>query len=254
MPKKHLHLLNDKGKICKNCSCGRAEEKIIMRESSFLSRVEPPLDIIDSEISLLVSYPRSGSHWINAMSELCLDKPRGPRQSNDGITWRHPKENEEFLWTFRHDVKLKINPSTSKHGDIFLYRNPVHAIYSLTKIEDNDLVIQANYYKNLFEKWISTAKTILVYEKAVEDPHGCLKLMCKHFDIEYQKENADKAIKICSKESIMNKSPGSTYHNNSVLTEKYKNERDLFYEKNYELIKKIVLTDKIKYYLDIINF
>lgn len=227
-----------------------SNEKLKIKLEDILSRRRNGLDTIpvDRKYPLLVSYPRSGSHWINAMMEISLDRSRGPDQTG-GITWRSKKANEDYLWFHCHDKKLTQPKSNSELGDIFLFRNPIDCLYSLQSINPYaNIVEESHYYKNNFEKWISMAKTVLIYEYAVKDPYGCLELGAKHFNIPFEHDKAKLAVETCTKEAIMTKIK-SAWHSDKNLTEQYKNNKTQFIEKHANTIKTIVATEITKPWL-----
>jgi hypothetical protein len=214
----------------------------------------------DPNTPLLVSYPRSGSRWINALAEVYFDRARAPAQQG-GISWVERREGEPFMWHHVHDKVLTIPESLAPCGDLFLFRNPTHCLFSLWKVEadykwkveNSSIETEAAAYLGLFEKWISRARTVLVYEKAVEDPAGCLRLMSEHFGLPWNGSRAELAIHTCTKEAVMSKLQTlgvyDIYHNSSVLSDEYAQERESFYRENNQQILSWVLTDKTTPYL-----
>lgn len=201
-----------------------------------------------STIPLFVSYPRCGSVWIQAMAEIYFQRPRGPSQAG-GVTWIEHTKDEKFMWFHTHDKRLKTLCSTTQFGDIFLFRNPVDAIYSRTRVPRcQDITTEATKYKELFEKWIVTAKTVIVYEHTVSCPLQTLKLLSNHFEVDWNQERADLAVDTCSKVAVMTKA-NTRYHNDKVLKTQYGKDRVQFRKSHKKEILDIVLTDKTEKWL-----
>src|SRR5664280_1077746 len=77
------------------------------------------------DFSFLVSFPRTGSHWLRMIMELYFKKPSLVRIF-------YFKDAQEFTCYHRHDEELDIE----RRNVLYLYRNPVDTIYS-----------QLGYYK-----------------------------------------------------------------------------------------------------------
>jgi len=223
--------------------------KIKINKWAYLGKIQ------QTEVPYFLSYPRSGCHWLNALFELYFNRVRGPRNINEKeyLSFVDKKDDEEYMWYQTHDRSLLQHPSESEFGDIFLFRNPIHCIYSLSVIEgntNNKILEEAEHYKNLMEKWIDEVNTIIIYEYAVENPYKCLEIISKHFKQPYNKERAELAVRTCTKEAIMSKLKTSKYHNTTVLSKEYQDNRIKF-EKNYgPLIRDITTTNITKPWLE----
>jgi len=201
-----------------------------------------------------ISFPRSGCIWLQAVLELYFDRPRGPKQ-NGGITWRPFRKGDEYLWIHSHDKGLKLKPKKPS-GHIFLYRNPVDAIYSLLSFRikgslEEKILNESRYFKNLFKKWVleGRASTILTYEEAVEDTNIIIKKASQHFQIPWNQSQAQYAIGICTKEAILTKMPRSRFHSRKSLSKKYINGREEFRESWEKFIFDIILNEENRPYL-----
>lgn len=205
-----------------------------------------------SKIPWVITCPRSGTIWLQNLMELYFDAPHGPNQTG-GITWRPPKIDEEgnlepFMWQHSHDEGNNIEPSDTEVGDIFIYRNPIDAIFSLNKIPGHpgDINSYAEHFKRLVEKWSTEARTIITYEEAVADTLSTLKIISEHFRKDWKQEHAIKCIKKTSKKKILKKGSavGSRYHNTNLLNKNYNKEREEFKKQYGPQIMKIVSTKK----------
>ena len=137
----------------------------------------------------LISFPRSGCHWLMRVIELCTDRPRMSVQGHP-IPWYNAKR--EPWGVHRHDydfvnhtgeIKLlddELKPENFSNV-IYLYRNPVDALYSLfefldcPKTEENIEMASQAYYLHK-AKWLNGADQIpnfltVRYEDLVN--HGC---------------------------------------------------------------------------------
>lgn len=100
---------------------------------------------------LVVSYPRSGAHWISSVSEMYFNRPRLRKGSPSFLPDK--KKRRDWMWIHDHDADLKIIRNLHKKKPLankilFLYRNPVDVIYShLNAISKN-----YNTYGYLFGK------------------------------------------------------------------------------------------------------
>lgn len=198
-----------------------------------------------------------------ALLELYLSKPRYEFEKK-GIHWLDEKfVNEECAFSKVHDNAGDIQPSSSDFGDIFLIRDPVDAIYSRRRVKGIPAAVSQEYgavkqlsndWKVLTEKWINSAKTIIVYELSVKDPIATLKILSEHFNVPWDESKAKEVIAICgSKEKIMTKVPGSVFHSPIVLEKDYEIKREEFRNRNQETIYNIVTSEKTENILSIIK-
>lgn len=88
---------------------------------------------------LFISYPRSGSHWLNVIMELYFNRPR-LRKSRVTIL---DKSRKDWMWIHDHDWYLRIIDKLEKgkihpHGKIlYLYRNSLDVEKSYKKLRKN---------------------------------------------------------------------------------------------------------------------
>lgn len=185
-----------------------------------------------------VSFPRAGSHWVQAIFEIYFERPRLPRSKDvaNRLSWLSEKdENKTPLWTHTHDKKLNINPTTK---DILLIRDPLDSIYSLIQITkkshtENILEYMQNY-KNFHDKWIPNAKLVLHYENFTKEKNALseMKKVSKLLDEpSFRKEDALFCYKFLDKKTILTKSKKSVWHNEKALKPEYEQGRKIFKDK-----------------------
>jgi len=121
----------------------------------------------------LISFPRSGCHWLMRVIELCTDRPRVSRQGHI-LPWYDSKRDP---WGVHHHdyefvtdsgrIKLLedgLEPEKFSHV-IYLHRNPVDTLYSLFEFIDcpqtaeNIKIASQSYYLHK-EKWLGGADLI----------------------------------------------------------------------------------------------
>lgn len=176
----------------------------------------------------LISFPRTGSHWLRIMLESYSKRPLLPRSF-------YCHNNTNFLICHSHDMQLSNNFTNV----IYLHRNPVDVIYS-----------QLNYYdqnidnRNLIEFWtnqyaahlyhwhnetFSTKKTIISYENLKEETAITFAKICHHLGLTYNENTIEVIAKKTTKEYVKSK----TKHDIQVINKKkrYSENRELFKNK-----------------------
>ncbi len=202
----------------------------------------------------LISFPRTGSHWLRMVMELYFETPALVRIF-------YYKDADTFTCYHRHDEELDIK----RKNVIYLYRNPPDTIYS-----------QLNYYKEAIHneerirywsqlygkhlsKWLveenfTQKKTIITYEGMKTDLSREFKKVCDHFSASFIQGKLKSVAEVVSPVEVKRKTP----HDPQVIdltrsyTEKrkhYKREYndyilEIIYSQNRELEK--ILTNPIK--------
>lgn len=209
-------------------------------------------------LPILVSYPRSGVHWIQAMMEVYFDRPRGPRQ-NGGITWRPQREDEEFMWIHTHD-RGQLVPTDRKC--LFLLRDPIACIYSFLAVEGNradesTIARECHEFSRLFQKWVinDNAEDVIRYEDIVRDPLQGIADISRHHSARFDKERAAHAVELCTKKAIIDKGSKqpkalAKFHSPSLLDKHYDDSRDVFRIHWLDYIKRFILTPETTPWLE----
>ena len=194
-------------------------------------------DVRMERLPLFISYPRSGSNWINCILELYFNRPRlraGP------ITFLKDRDKrKDYMWFHDHDIfsDLKV-----KHNKIlYLYRNPDDVIFSLLEAEGNlinkEIVDkQANKIKKHYKKYLNKKKlfTIIKYEKLknieCEDTNYLLefKKIIGFWGKSCDKEKLDNIIGKVKKDLVINKEVDKRYFSRKLLEASYEKRRSSF--------------------------
>jgi len=193
----------------------------------------------DPNFSFLVSFPRTGSHWLRMVMELYFEKPSLVR-----VFYYNNSQN--YLTIHTHDMELNIY----RKNVIYLYRNPVPTIYSQMKYYKENIHDQQRishwsilYGKHL-SKWLieeseSEKKTILRYESLVKNIVAEFSKITLHFGISLNSDKLRQAAKQVSKEEVKKK----TSHDSQVISTRasYESKRKEFAQKYSTLITDLVI-------------
>lgn len=175
----------------------------------------------------LISFPRTGSHWLRMIMELYFEKP-------SLVEVYFFKNAKEFTCYHRHDTHLTVGGCTNV---IYLYREPIDTVFSYMKykkenLDDKEKVLElTNNYVDHLSKWIfdekfTEHKTLISYDKLKADLDNEFIKICKHFNVHFNSEKLKEATLLVSKEKLKSK---ASHDKNVVNTsESYSLERDTF--------------------------
>jgi len=182
----------------------------------------------------LVSFPRTGSHWLRMVMELYFKKPSLVRAF-------YFKDATDFTCFHTHDMDLDLQ----RKNVIYLYRNPVETVFSqLSYYKENlDDDSRRRYWSELYarhlSKWLlhddfTKKKTVITYEGMKSDISDQIKKICEHLGEEYSRPRLELVVSQVSKEKLKKK----TKHDQQVvnLSDAYTRERDGFQNKYCESI------------------
>lgn len=188
----------------------------------------------DADFPYLVSFSRTGSHWLRMIMELYFEKPSLVRAF-------YFKDATEFTCYHTHDMELQLR----RENVIYLYRDPVETVYSQLGYykESADDRERRQHWTNLYArhlaKWLvhddfTKKKTVITYEGMRSNMHGEIEKICRHFGKEFDPAKLDSVLTQVSKDELKKK----TKHDQQVvnLSDTYRNERDVFKEKYGRLI------------------
>ncbi len=177
----------------------------------------------------MVSFSRTGSHWLRMTMELYFEKPSLTRAF-------YFKNATDFTCYHTHDMDLKVE----RESVIYLYRDPVETVYSQLRYYNENLddgerrLYWTSLYARHLSKWLvkddfTRKKTIITYEGMKSDMHGEIKKICKHFEKDFEPERLDSVLAKVTKDELKKK----TKHDHQVvnLTDSYRNEREVFRNK-----------------------
>jgi hypothetical protein len=158
------------------------------KESSFLVNKK----IIDKytanpNFPYLVSFSRTGSHWLRNIMELYFLKPALVRIF-------YYKNATDFTCLHSHDIMLDV----IRKNVIYLYRNPIDTIYSQIRYHKQDINNQyvikywASLYGQHLSKWLldenfTNKKTVITYENMKKDLSQEFIKVCEHLGYDFDK-------------------------------------------------------------------
>lgn len=175
----------------------------------------------------LISFPRTGSHWLRMIMELYFEKP-GLRR-----VFFYP-DAKDFTCYHWHDVDLETRGVNSV---IYLYRHPVDTVYSQLRYHKEDFrdIERVRYWadtyarhlsKWLFDESFTTQKTTIRYEGLRANPQEEFRKVCEHLGQVFDPARLEGALAKVSKEKLKT----LTNHDDQVvnLTREYDGERQGF--------------------------
>lgn len=223
-------------------------------ESSFevrddIIRIYPKVDPRVYQYPLFVSYPRTGSHWINSAMELYFDRPRLREQR---ITFLDASR-ADYAWFHDHDLSLKIVHDNT----MYMYRNPVDVLYSyslaeLGEVNRDFIVWHTQNIKNHYIKYLLSnkrAQTVVKYENFLMDFKKEFSKIIDFFGYAYDSDRIDWVAKTVTKESLAAKGQAAKnqqYIGSQLLNQAYIESREVFREKYQDYIERHVIIDELK--------
>lgn len=192
------------------------------------------------EFPFLVSFPRTGSHWLRMLMELYFEKPSLVRAF-------YFRDCRDFTCYHTHDEDLTVG---GRANVLYLYRDPIDTVYSQLKYYKEDVRdptrvdAWSELYGRHLKKWLyddvsSTKKMILSYEGLKEDLAGEFGKVVAHFGAELDKDRLSSVAKQVSKATLKKK----TTHDKQVvnLDPGYIGDREQFRKAMGERVKGCVI-------------
>lgn len=170
----------------------------------------------------LVSFPRTGSHWLRELMELYFGSPILPR------IFFHPLANE-FIAQHTHDKSLELDwPNV-----IYLYRTPVDTVYSELRYEGlwppREWAVRAvgRAYGRHLEKWLLNATFVrrrcdVRYRDLSERPEDVFARLSDFFGAEFDRGRVQDAVVKVDKDRVKS----DTKHDDTVVRTDSQYERD----------------------------
>lgn len=198
--------------------------------------------ISNSNNTFLLSFPRTGSHWLRMLMELYFGRPSLVR------VFYYPERND-YLTLHTHDLELDVEHTNV----IYLYRDPVDTIYSQLQYhkEDIDDREKTAYWSNLYgrhlDKWLhkemfTQRKTIIQYERLKTNMLEEFNKICMHFDSSLDAKKLEAASVAVSKEEVKKKTPHDL--NAINLNEVYNENRNQFRSTYGDFIWEVLLNSR----------
>ena len=189
---------------------------------------------INPDFPFLVSFPRTGSHWLRMMMELYFERPSLVR------VFYYPTK-KDYLSLHTHDMKLDI----FRKNVIYLYRDPLPTVYSQMMYEKENIhdVKRIKYWVSLYGKhlckWLSEEqmskkKTIIRYENMQHDIFKEFVKLTDHFGMKLDSAKLNDVSAMITKDRVKSK----TTHDQQVvnLSKQYSEKRDEFIQNNNDLV------------------
>ena len=209
-------------------------------------RVEAAIEqayVADPQNPFLVSFPRTGSHWLRMLCELYFEQPTLVRM------FYYP-EKTNYLFLHRHDVDLDVE----RENVIYLYREPVMTIYSQLNYynEDPDNTDRIRYWSDVYgqhlNKWLiaetfTKKKTILTYEAMLKDLPSVIEKVAAHLGKPFDPQRVTQVASQVTKEEVKRK---TQEHDGQVvqLGQKYQQTGEGFRQRHTDLVWEAVLKNR----------
>lgn len=192
----------------------------------------------DPDAPYLVSFPRTGSHWLRLVLELYFRRPLLTR------TFYFP-DRDDYLLLHTHDLELDVE----RRDVLYLYRDPVDTVYSQLayhgEVGDADRLRHwADLYGRHLHRWLcaesfTTHKTVLRYETLRDTPESGFGDAIRHLGAEPDPDRLRRALARVTKERVARK----TEHDPQVvdLGESYAERRRAFRDGDGGRVRDLVL-------------
>ena len=182
--------------------------------------------VANPDNAFIVSFPRTGSHWLRMLMELYFDHPTMTRKF-------FLLDRVDYMAFHTHDDDLTVE----RKNVVYLWRDPVSTVYSqiVYKGEQPNAVASierwADAYGKHLEKWLvkerfTTKKTIILYEDLVRDATWAMKIVSEHFGVPYDPDRAWRAASRVTKAEVKCR---TTYDDNVMrLSVEHERGREIF--------------------------
>jgi hypothetical protein len=190
----------------------------------------------------LVSFPRTGSHWLRMMLELYFERPTLVR------AFYYP-DSDDFVLRHHHDVELTVR----RNNVIYLYREPVETIYSQLRYEkdlldDKERIVHwSEIYGQHLDKWLvqenfTTKKTVITYEGLKNNLNETFAKVTAHLGTEFDVVRLQDAAARVTKSEVKSK----TQHDEQViqLDSRYDMSRETFREQSGAFVLETVFKNR----------
>jgi len=202
------------------------------------------------DLPVFISFPRSGSNWINSAMEVYFNRPRLRR----GITFLgNEAANKPAMWFHDHDYWSNLQ---LKHNNIlYLYRNPDDVIFSSLKseyrgeINDKNINEQIELLRNNLSKYLvhNRAKVIVKYEGIKADLAEFQKfVLWLEPEAQIDMGKIESANKLVNKKDVVARSADKRFFGPTLLADAYENERKAFKKQYGSRILSGVITPELK--------
>jgi len=196
----------------------------------------------DPDNPFLVSFPRTGSHWLRMLMELYFERPSLVR------VFFYP-DCPDYLTLHTHDLDLDVR----RKSVIYLYRDPAETIFSQLKYHREDTrdvqkitewsrLYGSHLYKWLVEERFTEKKTVINYERLQKDLEAEFRKVVSHFNRMFDEDRLREISQKVDKNRVKKK----TKHDKQVITisNRYETERQHFMRMYSQMVRDVILTDR----------
>lgn len=187
----------------------------------------------------LISFPRTGSHWLRMMLELYTDRPLLPRSF-----FEHG--GSDYLLVHTHDVDF----SADRQRVIYLYRDPVPTVFSQIKFHQRDLfdleevTLWATIYRLHLRHWLErphSNMTVVRYENLRSELVGAMTPVLEALD---QPVDAQRLLQVAASVDRQ-KVQERTTHDPRVINREadYEQQRQQFAQRWTQQINQLVIEE-----------
>lgn len=216
---------------------GHKSGSVVVNDKLIIERFEA-----NPDNTFLISFPRTGSHWLRMLTELYFGRPSLVR------IFYYP-ERRNYLMLHTHDLELDV----VRTKVIYLFRDPVETIYSQIfyhKEEFGDSR-QIRYWTDLYgrhlDKWLhreqfSRQKTILTYEGMERNLPKEFAKVTRHFGETLEEPRLEKVARKVTKDEVRKR----TEHDPQVvqLRSAYHDARARFRQEHGSLVWDVLSRDR----------
>lgn len=214
----------------------RSEKSVVHRHSDRTVKKQ----LKDPEFPVLISFPRTGSHYLRLLMELYFEVPSLPRIF-------HYKKVRSFTCCHMHDLIPPDRPAgIERERVIHLYRDPAPTVHSVMRYYDDDLEDPervehwSTVYREHLKKWLldedfTREKLLIRYEQLLQDPVPVFRELNGFFDADRDPKEVERIAEGVQKEDVK----ARTRDNPSIIGEENerKKERNAFLERFEERIQ-----------------
>jgi len=192
------------------------------------------------ENPFLVSFPRTGSHWLRMLSEIYFERPTLVRPF-------HYQDRKDYIYLHHHDIDLDLQ----RENVVYLYREPVATVYSQLSYQNENLACEdtirktTDLYARHVEKWLSVEsftkkKTVLNYESLQDNLVAEFKKLTDHLGLPLDVERLNTVSAEITRDKVKRK---TARHDEKVVNQcsGYTDQRACFSEKYGPLIWSVML-------------
>lgn len=195
-------------------------------------------------LPLFISFPRCGSHWINAASELYFNRPR----LREGRTTFLDRKRKDWMWFHDHDLGLDI-----EHDNVlYLYRNPIEVMYSDSMSERGGIDMQfierrANLYKNHLKKYLLNDNVSVVrYENFRKDFNSEFEKVVEFFGGKWKPGHLNHVKSVVTKEALIERSTDKQFIGKNLVSEQYQESREDFKNSKGDWVNAVVIDSELQ--------